>query len=513
MAGSSRRRFLKHMARVSGVVGFGGASLFDWAVRTALGEDCGPPPPAKPHRRKAGESFPPLPLPATPLRRTERKRQPAPPALIGKVTYGEPVTKVGPDGQKYTYQDWYTDPGDSTVLMNWANRKLGVHYRSIDIGLKNFSFNPEQIPILYFSGHNPFEWSDDLASRLRRFVYDGGTIFADDCCGLGKFADSFRRNIRKVFPDRPLYEIEMDHPLYEAFYKIEKVKYQLEGKGRFEDRPPLQGINIGCRLAVMFTPVDMSCGWDGHLHDRGHRVMPEDARKLGANMVTYAIANYQLGRFLSTERVYHQAGKRARDEFVFGQVMHDGDWDPDPSAAANLLKVLGKETSVNVQFKRADVRLDKVNAFDYPMLYMTGQRDFTWNDTEVKTLRAYLAGGGVLLADACCGRATFDAAFRRELAKVVGKDALKPVPMEHPLYAVRYKVRSAEYSELLKQKAPKLNTPTLEGVAFDGRMRVIYSKYDIGCGWEEFEHPYARAYAPEDALRLGVNAVIYAMVG
>ena len=45
------------------------------------------PPPAKPKRIKGGEAFPPLPLPVTPLRRTERKREPAPPALIGKVKY------------------------------------------------------------------------------------------------------------------------------------------------------------------------------------------------------------------------------------------------------------------------------------------------------------------------------------------------------------------------------------------------------------------------------------------
>jgi hypothetical protein len=32
--------------------------------------DCGPPPPAKAQGRTGGESFPPLPLPVTPLRRT-----------------------------------------------------------------------------------------------------------------------------------------------------------------------------------------------------------------------------------------------------------------------------------------------------------------------------------------------------------------------------------------------------------------------------------------------------------
>src|ERR1700761_147212 len=43
------------------------------------------PPIAKQNRISGGESFPPLPLPATPLRRTERKKEPAPPALVGKI--------------------------------------------------------------------------------------------------------------------------------------------------------------------------------------------------------------------------------------------------------------------------------------------------------------------------------------------------------------------------------------------------------------------------------------------
>ena len=59
---------------------------------------CGSAPPAAPQRRKGGEGVPPLPLPATPLRRTERKRPPAPPALVAKIQYGAPK-EVDRDGQ------------------------------------------------------------------------------------------------------------------------------------------------------------------------------------------------------------------------------------------------------------------------------------------------------------------------------------------------------------------------------------------------------------------------------
>ncbi|MHB8903255.1 MAG: twin-arginine translocation signal domain-containing protein, partial [Thermoguttaceae bacterium] len=66
--------------------------------------DCGPPPQAKPQSRTGGESFAPLPLPVTPLRRSEKKRPPSPPALIGKVVLGA-ARWVTRDGQRTMYRD------------------------------------------------------------------------------------------------------------------------------------------------------------------------------------------------------------------------------------------------------------------------------------------------------------------------------------------------------------------------------------------------------------------------
>ena len=68
---------------------------------------------------------------------------------------------------------------------------------------------------------------------------------------------------------------------------------------------------------VLFTRFDLSCGWDGHSHPQGSRVMPEDARRIGANMLTYCLANYQLGRKLAVEKVYFQDKEPTRDELLF----------------------------------------------------------------------------------------------------------------------------------------------------------------------------------------------------
>ena len=88
------------------------------------------PPRAKPHRRSAAESLPPLPLPATPLRRSERKRQPAPPALVGMINFSQSrVTVVA--GQRKRVSVFPTTQIDIERLMKHANRRLKIRYRFI----------------------------------------------------------------------------------------------------------------------------------------------------------------------------------------------------------------------------------------------------------------------------------------------------------------------------------------------------------------------------------------------
>ena len=51
----------------------------------------------------------------------------------------------------------------------------------------------------------------------------------------------------------------------------------------------------------------------------------------------------------------------------------------------------------------------------------------------------------------------------------------------------------------------------MEGIEIGGTLRVLYSHYDLGNGWEGVDHPFTRGLAAGDALKVGVNAVVYAM--
>src|SRR3954453_23467228 len=170
------------------------------------------PPKAKPDRRNAGEGVPPLPLPATPLRRSEKKREPSPPALVGSVTFAKPA-------------GWQTTIIDIEKWVEFTNSQLGQRYRYVGTDFSKFSYDPAELPILYFTGWKTIPHIDDTTiAKLREYVMDAGTWGVHSNSGRPEFNSSFREEIQRIFPDRQLAPIPADHPIYSSFYKINSMR-------------------------------------------------------------------------------------------------------------------------------------------------------------------------------------------------------------------------------------------------------------------------------------------------
>lgn len=313
--------------------------------------------------------------------------------------------------------------------------------------------------------------------------------------------------MKRAFPNRRFKPLPPDHGVYKAFFPVEQVVYQEGAKEVAKAPPEIHGMELGCRAAVVMSKNDMSCGWDKHIHDTGARLAPADAMRLGTNFLSYTLANQELGRFLASTKFYHEQGAAASmDDFVFGQLVHNGDWDPDPSAAANLLKAVQANSSIDVRFVRKDIDAATPDLFEAPFLYMTGHHDFTLTDAEVANLRMYLSNGGFLLADACCGRRAFDEALRRELARVFPGRELEPIPRDDPFYSCLYRIGRVRHT-----LSEGTHEPPLLGMRVQGVYAVVYSPVDLGNGWEGVDHPFVNSVAREDALKIGMNAVMYAL--
>lgn len=502
-------RQLSRAAAVAAVLltcaGLSAASEDEWFV------PLGPPPKAAPRHISGGESFPPLPLPATPLRRSERKKDPSPPKLIGKVVWGETATFADQDGGKAEMSDWDLCPGDLQSLLKMSGQALGTRYGAQPIQLATFEPDPAQTPVLFISGTRRLRMDAEQLAKLRLHVNRGGMVVFDSIAGSPYFTESVRQVLGQLFPDRPLRHVPADHPLFHAAVDVDKAGFGRNAPG---DRPDMEAIYVGCRIGVLLSPWGLGCGWDG----RGVPRLPkavfydvETSGRLGANLVAYILGYAEAGLEEAKPELFGAADAAPpSDELVFSQLVHQGHWDVHPGAAATLLRRSAGTLAARVSLKRQAVDPEKDALDGRHFLYLTGLDDLRFGDRAVANLRRFLESGGTLVVSNGLGLATFDAAARRELARILPGATLKPVPPGHPLLSAGpFPLAEAHLTPAAKATgAPAV--PALEGIELGGDLRVIYSRFDLEAGWSGCEHPMMKGYESDTATALGLDILMYA---
>jgi hypothetical protein len=471
----------------------------------------GLPPKASPRRISGGEGFPPLPLPATPLRRSERKRDPSPPKVLGKVIWGESASFKYETGQSTEIADWNLCPGDVPELMKRAGGALGMPVGFEPVNLAQFDGDPAKMPVLFFSGTRSLKLDPKQAGQLRAYVLAGGMAVFDSIAGSPYYYESVRKLVAAAFPEYALRTIPLDHPLHHMLVDVHKVKYP---QNVVDDTPVLDGIYIGCRVGVLISRYGLGCGWDGHEVPGIAKAAFYDvssANKIGVNLVAYALGYANVGREEAKPELFGALDeKHPTDEFVFAQLKHEGAWNNHPGGAAALLRQLRQHTALRVSLKRIAVTPGKDDLSAYGFLYLSGLDDFVWDANAVAALKSFLARNGTLLINNGLGLGTFDRAVRRELPKLLPNAQLEPLPASHPVFSSVFPVRTAQYTPAVRSAKPNLATPYLEGIALNGDLRIIYSPYDLEAGWQGCDHPQARAFQPETAMQLGINLALYA---
>jgi hypothetical protein len=104
-----------------------------------------------------------------------------------------------------------------------------------------------EFPLLIMTGDGEFTLPDVERQNLRRFVERGGFVLASAGCSSPEWDRSFRAEMALLFPDHPLEEIPMSHPIFHTVYDVTELK------GLHRTPRPLEGISIGSRLGVLYS--------------------------------------------------------------------------------------------------------------------------------------------------------------------------------------------------------------------------------------------------------------------
>jgi hypothetical protein len=379
-------------------------------------------------------------------------------------------------------------------------------------------------PILYISAESIPELTDEHLQKLRQFTDTGGTIFFEASCGNRSIATWWKTTVEKLWPEWEMKLLDREHPLWTADAQIKKA-------------PALFGLSDGIRTFLFFSAADISCPWNMmavakqrelfdigtnlYVYSSDHRPLrsrlagsktPPRTEYLGANLSAGPKGNLTLARLKHGGDWY--VGRHYKAPALLAQTLGGAGQDADPLAAAVT------HPELNTGAASSALRLNVVDELEFKDLnagavhvaHLAGRQGLMTAEADLQALKAYLAAGGFLLAEAVMGEVRFDADFRA-MAKTLALD-LRPIEKEHPLLtgalngATGYRIQQVRYRYALRAERIGKPLPELFGIYSGETLVGVYSPFDLMFAQTGYEAWMCRGYEDQDALAILTNVLL-----
>jgi hypothetical protein len=183
--------------------------------------------------------------------------------------------------------DWYSNPTSLPNLMKYVRENTSIQTADQEAVVSVSEEELFKFPVVYMNGHGNVSFTTEEAALLRRYLTSGGFLVADDNYGMDK---SFRRELKKVFPDKELVLLPKDHPIFLSPFPFPGGLPKIHE----HDGLPAQAFALfhEGRMVVFYSyQSDLGDGWeDPSVHND-----PEELRiaalKMGVNVITWALSH------------------------------------------------------------------------------------------------------------------------------------------------------------------------------------------------------------------------------
>ncbi len=183
--------------------------------------------------------------------------------------------------------DWYNDPSIIPNLCKQIDERTSVRTKQEQVVV---SLGDEELfnyPFIFLTGHGNIKFDDREIKNLRTYFTSGGFLYADDDYGMD---EAFRREMKRVFPDKNMVELPFDHEIYHILYDFTNGLPKIH---KHDEKPP-QGFGMfhEGKLILFYTyETNISDGWaDPDVHNDSPQKR-EEAFKMGINIVMYVLTH------------------------------------------------------------------------------------------------------------------------------------------------------------------------------------------------------------------------------
>ena len=179
--------------------------------------------------------------------------------------------------------DWYCDQSSIPNLLKFISNNTEIPINLIEKKSKIGDDIFIKSQYLYLTGHGNIKFSDEESIILRNHLLAGAFLHADDNYGMDK---SFRREMKKVFPEKDWVELPFSHPLFHSYYEFPDGLPKVH---KHNDQPP-QALALfdDNRLIVLYTfECDLGDGWENRSVHNNSEFLRTKALQMGTNIVMY----------------------------------------------------------------------------------------------------------------------------------------------------------------------------------------------------------------------------------
>ena len=183
--------------------------------------------------------------------------------------------------------DWYANPSSLPNLLKAIVERTSFRMTSRERVVKLTDDDLWQTPFIHMTGHGNVRFSDRDLVLLRAYLQQGGFLHIDDNYGMD---ESIRKEIGRLFPDRPLVEVPWSHPIFHLVYNFPKGLPKIHE----HDGKPAQGFGIfeDGRLVLFYSyQTDLGDGWEDPAVHSDPPEKHEAALRMGVNLFTYAVGS------------------------------------------------------------------------------------------------------------------------------------------------------------------------------------------------------------------------------
>jgi hypothetical protein len=186
-------------------------------------------------------------------------------------------------------------------------------------------------------------------------------------------------------------------------------------------------------------------------------------------------------------------------------------WDHDyPRGERHFQRILHEITAIRPHIDESNVMtLDDPDLMKFPVAYLSEPGFWTVTDEEATGLRTYLQKGGFIIFDDFVGSHWYN--FAEQFRKVLPEARLVPLDTSHPIFDSFFHIESLDFDH------PNFPVKAQFFGVFEDNdpakrlMAIVNYNNDIGDYWEWSDEGFLPIELSNQAYRLGVNYVVYAM--